>query len=153
MNVIKDLLSQKTQNITATARKYDLSPSSISVWKKKYGNHLPMKKSKKIENLTSEQKLDIVIQVANLADQELGEFLRSNGLHSSDLKIIKDELLDPPVPRGRPKLDPEITELRKQNKTLQRDLKRKDKALAEYSARVILLKKSHEIWGTKEDDE
>ena len=54
---------------------------------------------------------------------------------------------------GRPKLDPEIVTLRKQKKDLERELRRKDKAMEELSARVILLKKSHEIFGVKEDDE
>jgi len=153
MNVIKDHLSQNPPNISETARKYDLSPSSITLWKKKYGNPLPMKKSKKIKEWTPEQKLDIVVKTSSMSEQELGEFLRSNGMHSSDLKVIKDDLISSLGPRGRPKLDPEITELRKKNKILERKLRKNESALAEYAARVILLKKSHEIWGTKEDDE
>ena len=112
-----------------------------------------MKKSKKIESLTPEKKLDVVIKAASMSEQELGEFLRSNGLHSSDLETMRKECLPVSNSKGRPRLDPEVTELRKQNKTLLKDLKRKDAALAEYSARVILLKKSHEIWGTDEGDE
>ena len=45
------------------------------------------------------------------------------------------------------------TELIKENKVLKRDLRRKDKALAETSALLILKKKAQEIWGTPEDEE
>ena len=88
-------------------------------------------------------------------EQELGEYLRSNGMHSSDLQSFRDDFIDSKKKdkRGRPALDPEIHNLRKEVKSLNSNLKRKDAALAEYSARVILLKKSHEIWGTNEDDE
>lgn len=152
MNVVRDLLSQDLPNLNATARKYDMSPSSVAVWKRKYANSSSMKKSKKIESLTPEEKLEIVMKTYSMSDQELGEFLRSNGLHSSDLVCIKKECLPSTNSKGRPKLDPELVELRKKVKALNSNLKKKDAALAEYSARVILLKKSHEIWGTDEDD-
>ena len=54
---------------------------------------------------------------------------------------------------GRPKLDPELVELRAKEKELSRDLKRKDKALAEMAARIVLLKKSNLFFGGTEDDE
>jgi hypothetical protein len=54
---------------------------------------------------------------------------------------------------GRPKIDPELVELRAREKELSKDLKRKDRALAEMSARVILLKKSRLLFGETEEDE
>ena len=54
---------------------------------------------------------------------------------------------------GRPKNSPEITGPRKEKKSLQKDLRRKNSALAEMSARVILLKKSHALFGDPEEDE
>lgn len=152
-NAVKALLMPGSPGLNATARKFDMSSSTLYTWKKKYARDTPMKKSKKIEGWSAEQKLDVVIKTSSMAEEELGEFLRSNGLHSSDLKTMKLECLPASNSRGRPRLDPELSQLRKQNKELQRDLKRKDAALAEYSARVILLKKSHEIWGTDEDEE
>jgi len=81
--------------------------------------------------------------------------LRSKGLLSTDLENWKKEFYSSQQKNkgGRPKLDPEVAKLKKREKTLERDLKRKDKALAEMSARVVLLKKSHEIWGLPEDEE
>jgi CII-binding regulator of phage lambda lysogenization HflD len=88
-----------------------------------------------------------------MSANEIGEFLRANGLHSSDLDSFKETCLSSFQTKGRPKIDPEVTELRKSKKTLERSLKRTESALAEQSARIILLKKSHEIWGEPEDDE
>ena len=153
---VEMLLTSGSGGIETIASKCDIPKSTLYGWKAKYANHTPMKKDKKTKNLndwTPEQKLDAVIQTASMTDEEIGEYLRSNGLHSSDLEAIKQACLPASPSKGRPKLDPEIVELRKQNKALQGDIKRKDAALAEFSARVILLKKSHEIWGTKEDDE
>ena len=43
--------------------------------------------------------------------------------------------------------------LKKEKNALSKNLRRKDKALAEMSARVVLLKKSHLIFGVDEDEE
>jgi len=43
--------------------------------------------------------------------------------------------------------------LQKQEKKLRKELRRKDRALAEASALLILKKKAEAIWGADEDDE
>ncbi len=121
-------------------------------WRLQLNGSVNMKKKNK--NLVSpEEKLKILIETSNLTENKLGEYLRKNGLHSSDLKLLKEECLSGFKSSGRPKKDPEIFELRKKEKYLQKDLRRKEKALAEMSARVILLKKSQEIFGDNEEDE
>ena len=54
---------------------------------------------------------------------------------------------------GRPKKDPELAAAQKENKILKRDIRRKDRALAEQTALIILKKKVQEIWEDEEDDE
>ncbi len=154
-NAISMLLRPGGLGLSATARKIGIAPSTLFGWKKKYANGIEMKKSKNkaICNWTPEQKLEAIIMTASMSENELGEYLRSNGLHSSDLELFKSDFISSAPSRGRPKLDPEVVELRKQEKQLKRDLKRTQAALAEQSARIILLKKSHEIWGVDEDDE
>jgi transposase-like protein len=152
-NAVQTLLAPGSRGLKATASKLDLSPSTLYSWKRKYASSSSMKKSEKFNNWTPEKKLDVVIKAGSMNEEELGEFLRSNGLYSSDLEALRSECLPASTSKGRPKLDPEVHHLRKQVKSLSSDLQRKDAALAEYSARVILLKKSHEIWGTKEEDE
>jgi transposase len=152
---VKKLLAPESEGLNATARKISIAPSTLYGWKKKYASDTPMKKTNynPLENWTPEQKLEAVIKTASMSEQEVGEYLRIHGLHSSDLELFKEACLPTSTLRGRPKLDPEVVELRKQKKNLERDLRRTEKALAEQSARIILLKKSHEIWGVPEDDE
>ncbi len=108
-------------------------------------------KSKK--NWSLEEKLLIVGETWTLSEHDLGSYLRKRGLHRSELEEWRAACAAAFKAAGRPKLDPETVALRKEKKDLERNLRRKDKALAEMSARVILLKKSHEIFGVKEDDE
>ena len=55
--------------------------------------------------------------------------------------------------RGRPRKDPELAASQEEVKKLKQDLRRKDRALAEQTALVILQKKANALWGQDEDDE
>ena len=46
----------------------------------------------------------------------------------------------------------ELARERKRNKKLERELKRKDRALAETAALLVLSKKAQAIWGIEEED-
>jgi len=132
------------------SEKIGIHHTSIRKWIIAYGNTLSMKKSKE---WTPETKLKAISETLNMTENQLGEYLRANGLNSSDLDQWKQDFYNSQKSSGRPKIDPEITELRAKEKELSKDLKRKDRALAEMSARVVLLKKSRLIWGDAEEDE
>mgnify|MGYP006219503339 FL=1 len=119
---------------------------------KKYAKIQAMKSDKA---WSPEKKFDFIIKISTLDDTERGKLLRSEGLHSSDIDDWKKDFCSSIKSQGpgRPRKDPEVLKLRQNEKELKRDLRRKEKALAEMSARVVLLKKSREIWGVNEDDE
>jgi len=152
-NAIKKLLSSNSEGLTSIANKLGVPVSTLYGWKAKYANMPSMTKSTKNKNYSPEEKLNILIKTSSMIEEDLGAYLRTEGLKSSDLNVFKEDLLSPNPGKGRPRLDPELVASRKDNKLLKRDLKKTQAALAEQSARIILLKKSHEIWGVKEDDE
>lgn len=151
----------------------DLPYSTAYGWKRKYDKSSLMRnraknkkqsqpiivvtsgESLKAQSLSPQEKLQVIASTLTMTEEELGDFLRSKGLLSTDLESWKNEFYSSQQKKkcGRPKLDPEVVKLRQREKDLERNLKRKDKALAEMSARVVLLKKSHEIWGLPEDEE
>jgi len=149
-STIQKILMPGGPTIMEMARKTGIHPTSIRGWIKTYGTSPSMTKSKV---WTPEKKLEAIIKTAGMLENERGEFLRSNGLHSSDLEQWKQDFYSSTKAPGRPRIDPELVQLRNKEKELSKDLRRKDRALAEMSARVILLKKSHAIFGETEDDE
>lgn len=152
-NAVEKFLNSNSGTLKSAADKLGVPISTLYGWKHKYANITSMTKSKKNKNYSPEQKLEILIKTSSLTEPELGTYLRSEGLLSSDLKMFKVDLVSSVPTKGRPKLDPEIVSLRSNVKSLSKDLKKTQRALAEQSARIILLKKSHEIWGVPEDDE
>jgi len=149
-SIIQKSLMPGGPKITELARKHDLCVTTVYGWKKNYANQADMKKS---EKWTPEKKLEAIVKTASMDENELGEYLRKNGLHSSDLEQWRKDFYSSQKSPGRPKKDPELAKLEVNHKKLKKDLSRKERALAEMSARVILLKKSHEIFGDDEEDE
>lgn len=153
--MVSKLLSPGGPSFTVLSEETGVHHTSLRQWVKAYANGRSMtKNSKTPSKFGPEEKLQIIIETASLKDQALGDYLRKKGLHSSQLDEWKQEALTGMKSSpGRPKKDSEVTELKHKEKRLEKELHRKDRALAEMSARIILLKKSRLIWGDAEEDE
>ena len=132
------------------ARELEIDDPTIRRWVKKHGRAGVMSKS---DSWTPEKKLQAVIETSNLEGEELGAYLREHGLHSEDLESWQKDFYRSQKGPGRPRKDSELAAAQKENKALEKDIRRKDKALAELSARVVLLKKKNLLWSEGEDDE
>jgi hypothetical protein len=96
----------------------------------------------------AEAKLKAVFETSNLDETELGKYLRREGLYSNQVaewRAAMIERLDAKPSFARDERDQKIS-------VLEREVLRKDKALAEASALLILQKKADLIWGSKSAD-
>ena len=102
------------------------------------------------QDLSAEEKLRIVQQASQLQDAELGAFLRRHGLHEADLAEWRDQANEAALAAlgGRRQRSAEQKRLRK----LESELRRKDKALAEAAALLVLAKKARALWPDEDDD-
>jgi transposase len=101
--------------------------------------------------LTAEQKLKVLMETAALSESELGAYLRKAGLFSQQLDEWKAEFLWSMKSLKKPK--PVKDHRDEKIRSLEREILRKDKALAEASALLILQKKVNLIWGNSDEDE
>ena len=97
---------------------------------------------------TAEQKLALVLEAAAIPDAELGEFLRRKGIHAAQLREWREQALA--GLGGKPQRKAAADDARRLRE-LERELKRKDKALAETAALLVLKKKAQAIWGDEDD--
>lgn len=105
----------------------------------------------KSKTWSAEEKLRVVGEAARLTDEELGQFLRSEGVHEATLREWREAAaagLASTSGTRRNKKSPEA----KRVKDLERELRRKEKALAEMAALITLQKKVQAIWGDGADD-
>jgi transposase len=100
---------------------------------------------------STEEKLRVLGEAARLTDDKLGEFLRKEGVHEATLREWQEAAaagLASASGKRRNKKSPEA----KRVKELERELRRKEKALAEMAALITLQKKVQAIWGDGADD-
>ena len=87
-------------------------------------------------------------------EQELGQYLRSNGLYRSQVEEWKREaqsLMSFKQTDSQKKINAIEKEKDHKIKQLEKDLRKKEKALAEASALLVLKKKANLIWGEEDD--
>ncbi len=113
------------------------------------GNKKKRGRPRKSTTLSPEKKLQILVESAGLSDEELGAYMRREGLHEVDLKEIREAALLGLRPVTRT-VGP--TREEKRIKKLQRELTRKDKALAEAAALLVFQKKFHALLEEEGDD-
>jgi transposase len=92
------------------------------------------------------ERAQAVVEASRLSDDELGEFLRSRGLHQEHLDEWR-QALEEALSRGRT-----TKSEAKRIRELEREVARKDKALAEATALLVLKKKLAVLWGDEDDD-
>ena len=143
--MVKKLCLPGAPSALQLSKKIGIPQASLSRWVRQFGGEVTQKK-RRPEDWSPEERLLAVFESQGLGEQELGEFLRKNGLHSHHLEEWKKDALSGLTPqvkrtRGRPKKDPELASAQNEIKLLKRDLRRKDRALAEQTALVILQKK------------
>ena len=93
---------------------------------------------------SAEEKLAAVIKCGGLEDEALGRFLRENGLHEEQLQEWRRQCKRSLNPRAQAQRE---RELQKDNRRLSKELLRKEKALAEAAALLVLSKKARALWG------
>jgi transposase-like protein len=104
------------------------------------------------QDWTAEEKLEAVLESSSLSEQELGAYLRRKGLHATELEQWRQQVTEAATEalqgkRARKKASIEAKRVRK----LERELRRKEKALAETAALLVLKKKAAAIWGDEDD--
>ena len=147
---------EHNETVSSLSEELNISKSTIYQWvkthNKKQKNYSINLKSK--NNWSSEDKFHIVLETASLTETELAEYCRRKGIYVDEIKAWKYQCLKANLETTE---DPkELKESLKQEKDkikeLEKELRRKDKALAETAALLVLRKKANAIWGDPEED-
>jgi len=116
-----------------------------------YTKMAKIKGPKRPNDWSAENKLKVVMEAASLDDEQLGEFLRKKGLHQTHLEQWRLQMLDG-LQNGFSKKNARKKKAdAKRIRSLEKEINRKDKALAETAALLVLKKKVQQIWGDEDD--
>jgi transposase len=160
--MVEKLSGPHAMTATALSAEVDVPQSTLSRWLRGAGtvrptmppsndNEAEPPPAKRPQDWTAEEKWAVVVEAAAVPQAELGAFLRRKGIHEAQLVEWREAMmagLQRPSRRERKAANIERQRIHK----LERELKRKDKALAETAALLVLKKKAQEIWGDEDDD-
>lgn len=161
--MVEKMAGPSRQSAMSLSREAGVSQGTLSRWLREAGRVTPVasrtKKKrqqrggsaapKRPQDWTPTQKFEVVMEAAALSDEELGEFLRKKGLHEAQLIEWRAQL-EKAAPdafggqRRSRKPSPEKVRIR----DLEKDLRRKERALAETSALLVLKKKPMRFGGS-----
>ena len=156
-SILKRLDHPSNETVSSLAEELNISKSTIYQWvrtnNKKQKNTPINLKSK--NNWSSQDKFHVVLETATLSENELAEYCRRKGIYVEEIKAWKEQCLNAnmiSIKEDPEKLKSVLKEEQNKNKELQRELRRKEKALAETAALLVLRKKAQAIWGDEEEE-
>jgi transposase-like protein len=154
-SIITRLITDET-SASDLARETGISLNTIYRWrdKAKKTGISSTTKFKSADKWSTKDKFQIVLETALLNEIELAEYCRRKGLYPQQVKDWKDACMQANggVAEEASRLNLELKKSEHDKKKLEKELRRKEKALAEVAALLVLRKNAEAIWGEQEEE-
>ena len=155
-SILNKLLPPSNKSVAEVAKEEGVSAQTLYNWHSKAKESgLPVPgKTPTTEHWSADTKLAVVIETAPLCESELSQYCREKGLYVEQVKTWREQCLGGFQSSREHARDAKIQAKsdRAEIKHLKKDLRRKEKALAETAALLVLRKKLNALWG-EEDEE
>jgi len=153
--ILKKLLPPQNMTVAEVASIEGISTKTLYHWRdklRKEGQPVPGK-TLTSDDWSAQAKLAVVIETAPLSETEISKYCRERGLFTEQVQRWKQECLvgfqssviNTKMIKSQAKAD------KAEIKSLKRELRYKEKALAETAALLVLRKKLNALW--EDDDE
>ena len=150
--ILSKVLPPQSRSVVEVANEEGIHCSTVYTWlKTAQSNGVTMTNS---TSLTAEKKLAIIIETSPLTESELAKYCRENGFYPEKIKAWKSEFVQG-MQTKKVSSKASIKEAKDDKaeiNALKKELRRKDKALAETAAILVLRKKLSALYD-QEDEE
>jgi len=164
LRMIQRLTGPNAPSAMMLSREVGVPQPTLSLWLRRARRLPPMTKEQGEDAIPSEprspkswsaeEKYRVVLEAATVADADLGEFLRKKGLHAAQLeewRRVAAEGAKAALTQGKKRGHEKAKTDPRRVRELERELLRKDRALAEMAALVALKKKLELLWGDEDE--
>lgn len=146
-NIVQKALSGR--NVREVADETGVTPWSIYQWIKQFKNGNFNSGGSGPKGFSLNKKQLLLLESKSISEEDQGEWLRKKGIHSDHLNKWKDEIFDAMNKKSEEKI--ELRKAKEKIKELQKEINRKDKALAEVTALLALKKKLSHLLEDEEE--
>ena len=145
---IQKLLQRGDKTIQCIAEELNINVFTLKHWLRQYRPQIMLtnKTTKRPADWTPEERFQALMASHGLEDEDLNAFCRTQGIFSHHLEAWRQDFINSIHKSAQESTD---KSLREENKQLKKDLQRKEKALAETAALLVLQKKFQAFWEEK----
>lgn len=158
--ILKKLLPPLNMSVAELSRQENISNVTLYAWRKQTQErgHVVPGNQLSPEQWSAEAKVGVVAETLTLSEVELNEYCRKKGLFPEQVKVWKEACLQSQRPAAAkssrsPAEREETRQDKKRIRSLEKELHRKDRALAEAAALLVLRKKLNAFWDEKNDED
>jgi len=153
---VQQMMPPLNRKVLDLARETGITTVTLRTWRhqaRAEGKVVPGD-GKQADQWSSQDKFRVVLESASLNAAELAEYCRRKGLYVEQIKAWREacEQANRPPQPSQARREREADKAAQQRiKQLERELRRKEAALAETAALLVLRKKAEALWGKEED--
>ena len=155
--ILKKLLPPYNLTVSEVSEQEGISTASLYNWRKQArteGVAVPGP-NKSSEEWSGEAKFAVVVETAPLSEAELSQYCREKGLYPEQVRGWKQDCIEGAgsSPERKREEQKQSKADRKRVRQLEKELRRKEKALAEAAALLVLRKKLNAFYGEESEDD
>ena len=146
---MEKVYSRGSRSVKAVAEELNVNPWTLKNWMKTHKAPMLLKEgttTKRPKDWSLSERLQMLLESHGLEEEELNAFCREQGIFRHHLQQWREAFETGALQANRS----ELRELRQANKGLRSELNRKEKALAEAAALLVLQKKYQALWEEKD---
>lgn len=160
-SVLSKALAPNAPGVIELSKEFNIPKATIYTWviNMKNKNNKKERAEKRPKDRTPAFKLQAVMDTLGKSEEEQSAYCRAQGIYYDHIEAWRQQILES-LGAAASTLDKvkekenkaELQRTHDEIKALKSNLKRKDKALAEVTALLVLKKKADLLWGESEDD-
>lgn len=151
-SILRKVLPPENRSVSVVAKETGVPRATIRGWiSRETGGIMPDGENPSSERNMAE-KLNLLLEYQKIPEEENGEWLRQNGLHSEHIRLFQQEIITSMRNKTDEK-DMRIRELEKIVKEQKKEMAKKDAALSEVVSILTLKKKLDAMHGISEEED
>lgn len=155
--ILRKLLPPMNKTVAEVSREEGISTHTLYNWRDqvKQTGLAVAGKTTQTEKWSAETKLAVVIETSPLSESEASQYCREKGLYIEQVKQWKTQCLSGfSVSKAQQKVQLKKAKIdQRKIKSLKKELRHKEKALAETAAILVLRKKLNAFWEANSEDD